>query len=115
MILLLLLAQLSHFVRPHFPERRDFMTCQCKVLSPFVGEFTMPRSGTYTLDYTKLYPGNYNGTLPVAAPPAFDDRKKPGHGNQTPIYDVDESYDHITVQAKPGTKWFYTIVIAVPK
>lgn len=118
MLTILLLAQM-YFLRPHFPERVEVKRCDCKVLN-YHGQFIMPKNGMYTLNYETFYPGNYGPYVeplshPLAAAPRFDDRKKPGHGNQIPIYVADEYYDHITVKANPGTHWWYTIMIAVPK
>lgn len=73
----------------------------------------MPATG-YTVRYRDLHPADYNSKkFPVV--PQFCDHKGCDGGNQEPIYDIDESYDHITVKAKPGTHWWYTITIAVPK
>ena len=74
----------------------------------------MPDSGRYTVDYNKFYPADYL-SIKIPAACSFRDHKVDVSGNEKPIYDVDESYDHITVQAEPGSHWWYSCTIAVPK
>jgi hypothetical protein len=74
----------------------------------------MPKSGVYTLDYQKLYPGKYDGKTVIAAPVVFNDGLKPSDGNQIPIY-ANEGLDHVTVHSRPGSHWTWTVLIAVPK
>lgn len=119
MITLLLFAQIavSHFVRLPMPAGKEWVTTHRQPLK-CEGDFVMPASGKYTLRYTTLScdlgkpPQEYRN-VPVA--PLFCEHKDCAGGNQEPIYDVDESYDHITVQSKPGTHWWYAIVMAVSK
>jgi hypothetical protein len=77
------------------------------------GSFQMPKSGTYTLDYTKLHGGPYDGKTVLAVAQFCDNADC--KGNQLPIYDIDESYNHVTVKSKPGSKWWYILSLAVPK
>lgn len=117
LVFILILAQIhiTHFIRPHFPQRaEDYKKCECRVLT-YIGDFVMPKNGQYLLEYKKLYPATFDGKTIVADAPIFDDRLKPGHGNQLPIYDIDEGLDHVTVQARPGSHWWYTVRIAVPR
>jgi hypothetical protein len=100
------------FIRPHMPIAHEKVDCKCIELN-YQGDFVMPKDG-YRLDYQKFYPGTYDGTV-IRASPTFDDQLKPGHGNQLAISVLDESYDHITVKAKQGSHWHYTVTIAVPK
>jgi hypothetical protein len=114
MILLLILfaqLQVSHFVRPVMPHSHEWTKFD---KYEYQGDFVLPKSGKWILRYESLYPGKYDGQS-VLASCAFDDRIKPGYGNQIPIYDIDESYDHISVQAKPGSHWWYSCTIAVRK
>ena len=113
-IIILLLAQLqvSHFKRPDFPGIQQMLDSH-RHPRIFRGKFTMPQGG-YTIFYRDLFRADYmGGKVPVV--PQFCDHWPCDGGNQNPIYDVDESYDHITVKAKPGTKWWYIVTIAVQK
>jgi hypothetical protein len=112
LIFILLLAQLSYFTRPTFPAARGWLKSGKQPVTT-EGSFVIPKSGTYTLDYTKIHAGPYDGKT-VLAIPQFCDNKECA-GNQLPIYDVDENYDHITVKSKPGSKWWYRLYLAVPK
>jgi hypothetical protein len=111
---IVLLLQL-HFVRPHFPSIAERQSCGCTVLPPYLGNFTIPKNGQYRLDYKNFYPGQFDGKTVIAAPPEIMEHEDYGLPNKTPIYVVDESYDHITVKSKPGTTWWYKIYLAVPK
>jgi hypothetical protein len=112
-ILLLAQVQTSHFVRPPFPRTGDLVR-QGRIPKHYAGEFTVSKSGKWTLDYRKFYDADYTfGKIPVSC--AFRDRKETGFSNKEPIYDVDESYDHITLQAKVGSHWWYECKIAAPK
>jgi hypothetical protein len=102
------------FVRPHFPQRRELTTCGCMIVV-YRQEFTVPKTGEYTVDYKSFYPGKYDGKTVIATPPNFRDRKREGTSNKAPIYDVDQGLDHITVKAKPGTHWWYSFYVAIPK
>lgn len=130
LILILAQLQLSHFERLHMPAGREWVN-QHKQPLKCVGEFIMPSSG-YTLHYKDLgtiklgsgtvsscdggaQPPQDYGKKDIPVAPQFCDHESCAGGNQEPIYDVDESYDHITVKAKPGTHWWYTVTIAVPK
>ena len=80
----------------------------------FEADFTVPKSGIYTINYAPFYPGNYDGKSTIAATPEFDDRMSPGHGNQIPIQEVEEGFDHFTIKTKPGSHWWYRLIVAVP-
>lgn len=110
--LIFILAQLSHFVRPTFPRAMEWET-KHKIQQTYEGSFVMPTSGKYTLEYLKIHAGPYDGKT-VLAIPAFSDNAE-SKGNQLPIYDIDESFDHVTVKSKPGSTWWYKLYLAVPK
>lgn len=109
LIVVFLLAQA--FVRPTLPKGKEWVTKNLRPLA-YQGNFTVPKSGQWTLKYESLYPGTYDGKI-LKASPQFCETPE-CNGNRTPIYVVEESYDHITVKAKPDTKWFYSCIIAIP-
>lgn len=110
-VMLFAQVQVSHFVRPTMPARSEWKNYRAL---EYDEEFTVPKSGKFTLEYDQLYPATYDGKT-VLASPTFRDRKEAGFGNQVVIYDIDESFDHITIQAKRGVHLWYHIIIAVPK
>lgn len=112
MLTLILFLQLSHFIRPVFPKGMEWHGLH-RVMLSYEGSFVMPKSGTYTLDYLKIHAGPYDGKTVLAIPQFCDNAEC--KGNQLPIYDVDESFDHITVKSKPGSTWWYRLSLAVPK
>jgi hypothetical protein len=110
--LVFILAQLSHFVRPPLPAARGWLKAGKEPMT-LDGSFVMPRSGKYTLRYENIHAGPYDGKTVLAIPQFCDNAEC--KGNQLPIYDIDESYDHITVKGKPGSTWWYHLYLAVPK
>lgn len=129
LVFVLLFAQtVSHFVRPHMPIAKEWKTMH---KAPVVkeGDFVIPASGQYRIDYQQIHPCKYDGDTCRAAIAFCDHFEQETHfdkdgkplkvtrcpgGNQVPIYDVDESYDHITVMSTPGMRWWYSVTIAVP-
>ena len=127
MITVLLLAQLA-FVRPHMPVGREWRSMH-KVPAVKEGDVVVPTSGTFTLDYQQIFPCAYDGATCRVAPMFCDHdttetrtnaegKKFIVHlcsgGNREPLYVKEESFKHITVAAKPGTKWHWRLDIAVP-
>lgn len=105
-------VQVSHFVRPAFPKNWEWVK-QGKEPRTYEGSFVMPASGTWTLHYAKLHAGPYDGKTILALPQFCDNAEC--KANKLAIYDIDESLDHITVKSEPGSKWWYTLHLAVPK
>lgn len=108
-------VQTSHFDRLPYPEGKLFPSLHLKNVS-FQGAFTMPERhwwnfwvtpGQWTIDYQKLAPGDYN-KIPVRC--SFIDLTD----RATPIYDIDEWYDHITIQSEPGHNFSWNCTMAVP-
>jgi len=117
---LIFVVLFAQFVRPTMPHGREWADCKktasgisCKWQRlEYGGEFTVPKSGTYSLNYQSLYPAKYDGKT-VKAVAQFCDNKGCTRANKAIITVADESYTHITIKAKPGSHWWYVCVIAV--
>jgi hypothetical protein len=123
-------VQTSTFVRPTFPHDFEWKAQHKKSVIRQV-DFVMPASGERRFDYQEIYPCTYDGDTCKAIPQECDHHdvqlvreKKKGDwsllptcdgGNQKPIYDIEESYDHVTLKAEPGTMWRFFLILAVPE
>jgi hypothetical protein len=107
LILILAQLQISHFQRLPMPQGREWISEQ-RVPVTYQGDFVLPKSGRWTIDYQKLYPGDYT-KIPTRC--MFQDLTD----SKAPFYDVDESYDHITIQSKHGHRFHWSCTIAVRK
>jgi hypothetical protein len=122
-------SQTSQFVRPTFPRAKQWKEQHKRPVGRQI-DFVMPLSGSYTFEYQKIYPCTYDGETCKAIPQFCDhhdmqlvpDRRGEWSllfscygANHAAIYDVNESLDHITVEAKPGTQWRFNLLLAVPE
>jgi hypothetical protein len=104
MFVLLLLAQLA-FNRLPFPTSKELPAKHLDIAT-YYGTLQFPNSGVATIDYQKLYPGDYT-KIPVRC--GYPDFTHP------PLYVVEETFDHVTLKTKPGYKLKWRCDMAVPK